>query len=158
MSLFESDQKQSEILNKSVFIMRLNNTSQLHQTTPHYIMFSPFTPHYTTLHHILSHHTTPHYTTSCHVSNFPEICDKMYHSVTEFITMTGIRRPRQFGPRPSGLNNSELDHKLAKIIKQVSNQLATIIKRVSNQLATIIKHVGSAPLPDFVLLNVVNLR
>ena len=33
--------------------------------------------------------------------------------------MTGIRRPRQFGPRPSGLNNSELDYKLAKIIKQV---------------------------------------
>ena len=37
MSLVESDQKQSEILNKSVFIMRLNNTSRHHKITPCWI-------------------------------------------------------------------------------------------------------------------------
>ncbi|KAL5253957.1 hypothetical protein ACHWQZ_G013649 [Mnemiopsis leidyi] len=69
-----------------------------------------------------------------HYTECAEICDKMYSSVTEFITMTGIRRPRQFGPRPSGLNNSELDHKLAKIIKQEKIELGLLDENIEEAL------------------------
>lgn len=45
-----------------------------------------------------------------------EISTNMFENLKEFITLTGIRRSRRFGKRPSGLHSSELDHRLAKIM------------------------------------------
>eukprot|EP00116_Pleurobrachia_bachei_P011945 sb/3472207/ len=55
-----------------------------------------------------SHHTF--------YSECAEISNKMCGALTEYITMTGIRRPRVYGERPSGKRSSELDSILAKIV------------------------------------------
>ena len=83
--------------------MRLNNTSQLHQTTPHYIMFSPFTPHYTTLHHILSR-----FQFLRNLRQDVPLCDRVYNDDWDKETKTiwtTTKRAEQLGVRPQVSKN-----------------------------------------------------